>query len=274
MMKKDNTIRAGLCSITFRQYTARQVVDTAAGAGLAGIEWGGDVHVPPGDEAAARAARTLTLDAGLAVSSYGSYHRVLDEAGAPAPFGPTLDSACVLGAPVVRIWAGTKGSDAADAAHRARLADAARQIADQAAAAGIRIAFEFHRNTLTDTNESARRLLADVAHPNAYVYWQPMYWGPDLAERRRGLDLLGDRVRHVHVFFWRYVAHPDGQRMVSDRRPLEEGAADWAEYFAALAPADNRFALLEHVRGEDPEQFRRDAATLRRWLGRLASDDV
>ena len=41
-------IRPGLCSITFRDLSVDDVVALAADAGLAGIEWGADRHVPPG----------------------------------------------------------------------------------------------------------------------------------------------------------------------------------------------------------------------------------
>ena len=40
-------IRPGLCSVTFRELDAERVVELAAEAGLACVEWAGDVHVPP-----------------------------------------------------------------------------------------------------------------------------------------------------------------------------------------------------------------------------------
>ena len=42
-------VRAGLCSITFRSLDVATIIDLAVSAGLDGIEWGADVHVPVGD---------------------------------------------------------------------------------------------------------------------------------------------------------------------------------------------------------------------------------
>ena len=39
----------GLLSVTFRHLPFERIIELAAEAGLDGIEWGGDVHVPPGD---------------------------------------------------------------------------------------------------------------------------------------------------------------------------------------------------------------------------------
>ncbi len=61
----------GLVSITFRQLTAAEIIALMTQAGLAAIEWGGDIHVPHGDEAQARAVARMGADAGLHVAAYG-----------------------------------------------------------------------------------------------------------------------------------------------------------------------------------------------------------
>lgn len=50
----------GLVSITFRKLSPGEIVELVATAGLVGIEWGGDVHVPHGDFARAAEVRKLT----------------------------------------------------------------------------------------------------------------------------------------------------------------------------------------------------------------------
>src|SRR4051812_32305936 len=67
--------RTGLCSVTLRRLAVPEVLAAAAAAGLECIEWGGDIHVPPGDSALARQVGAATADAGLQVASYGSYFR-------------------------------------------------------------------------------------------------------------------------------------------------------------------------------------------------------
>lgn len=38
---------AGLVSVSFREERPESILREASAAGLSGIEWGGDVHVPP-----------------------------------------------------------------------------------------------------------------------------------------------------------------------------------------------------------------------------------
>ena len=42
-------IKSGLVSITFRELNPLEIIRLVSKAGLDGIEWGGDVHVPHGD---------------------------------------------------------------------------------------------------------------------------------------------------------------------------------------------------------------------------------
>lgn len=251
-------IHPGLVSITFRKLTPRQIIDAAASTGLAGIEWGGDIHVPHGDLARAAEVRRLTSDAGLTVPAYGSYYRAGASEEEGLTFARVLETAQTLGAPVIRVWAGRQGSAQAEAAYRARVTDDCRRIAATAAAAGIAVASEYHGGTLTDSDSSAAALLADVNHPNFKTYWQPRNGVlPD--EVIGGLRTVLPHLAHLHVFHW----WPDP----GNRRPLAEGAARWLRYLelTATAPGD-RFALLEFVANDDPALLAAETATLIRWL--------
>ena len=66
-------IAPGLCSITFRSLTADDVIRVACRAGVEGIEWGADVHAPPGGGPTIAALAARSRDAGVEVVSYGSY---------------------------------------------------------------------------------------------------------------------------------------------------------------------------------------------------------
>ena len=99
-------MKPGLVSISFRKLSWQDTLSLAKTAGLEAIEWGGDVHVPHGDVALAREVGEATRAAGLEVAAYGSYYRL----GEPAPdFSDVLASAKALGAPIIRIWAGSYG---------------------------------------------------------------------------------------------------------------------------------------------------------------------
>ena len=41
--------KLGLLSVTFRSLPYQRIIELAVKAGLDGIEWGGDEHVPPGN---------------------------------------------------------------------------------------------------------------------------------------------------------------------------------------------------------------------------------
>jgi len=149
-------------------------VEDAERAGLAGIEWGGDLHVPHGDLARAREVAAMTREADLAVVAYGSYYEVGESEAAGLSFVRVLATALALGAPLIRVWAGKRGSAEADGAYRRRVVEESRRIAGEAAGAGIKVAFEFHGGTLTDTVDSAAELLAATAEAGLRCYWQPL----------------------------------------------------------------------------------------------------
>lgn len=254
-------MRTGLVSITFRQLEPRQIIDLVAQAGLDGIEWGGDVHAPHGDVDAAREVATMTRDAGLEVLAYGSYYRVC--ATEDLPFDRVIDSAVALKTDVVRIWAGQGKFDEMTEDYRHRVADETRRLAHRAAEAGLTLAFEYHRGTLTETAASAQRLLEEVNHPNVKTLWQPH---PKLTvdENEAALRAMLPWLVNLHVFSW----DSEGARL-----PLADGEAWWARYLqtAATAPAHDRehAALIEFVTDSEPANFLADAAVLRHWLGTI-----
>ncbi|WP_269453120.1 sugar phosphate isomerase/epimerase family protein [Yinghuangia sp. ASG 101] len=239
----------GLCSVTYRALSAEELVDLAAEAGLGVIEWGADVHVPPGDTEATRRARESTHTAGLATCSYGSYWCAGRDSS--ESFATVAATAQGLGARRVRVWAGTQGS--ATARDRASVARALREAGDIAAAHGLQVATEFHGGTLTDTAASTLRLLDEVGHGAVSTYWQPPLDEPDDVALA-GLRDLRDRVAAVHVFSW---------SPLMDRLPLTGREALWRGALELLLPVD---LLLEFVPGDDPAVLGQEAATLRSWL--------
>jgi len=246
------TPRPGLCSVTLRHLDVPAVLAAATDAGLECVEWGADVHVPAGDTETAARVRDATEAAGLAVASYGSYYRAGHSD--PAEFEPVLRSAVRLGAPRIRVWAGVTGTEAATPEQRAAVVEDTRRVAERAAEAGIHLAYEFHRNTLTDGADRTLRLLEEVGRADVHTYWQPPLDVPD-AEALAGLGRLTDQVAAVHAFSW----WPGTTRL-----PLDAREGLWRAALGRLRDLD---VLLEFVPGNDENVLTREARTLRALAG-------
>lgn len=251
-------MRIGLVSVTYRPLSPRDIVDLSRKAGLDCIEWGGDIHVPPGNPKIAREVAILTRDAGLTVSAYGSYYRLNTSDADGLPFEHVLESAVALNAPTIRVWAGNRASAESDTAYRQAVAADALRIADLAQKAGITISYEYHGNTLTDSIASAVALLESTKHPAIKTLWQPIN-GAEMETCCESLRSVLDRLSNVHVFHW--------WPSTKERHPLSEGAPRWKTYLDILRQAKkNPDLMLEFVPQDDPEILAREAATVRSWL--------
>lgn len=247
-------LHTGLVSVTFRKLSVPEIIALVKQAGLEGLEWGGDIHVPPGDLVNAQSVRQKTLEAGLQVAAYGSYYRL---GTGQLPFESVLETAVALGAPTIRVWAGTVGSRAADSAVWREVVRDGQRSAELASAAGISLSLEFHPDTLTDTSQSTVRLLKEIDRPTVFSYWQPP---PDGTRETnsQGLAEILPWLGNVHVFHWvpQY-----------ERHPLVEGAADWETYLRLICGnPKKRFLMLEFVQNDAEQAFLQDAQVLSGWL--------
>lgn len=245
-------ILTGLVSVTFRSLEPAKIVELVSKSGLRGIEWGGDVHVPHGDIQRAKDVLKITLDAGLQVTSYGSYYKVGCEES-PLVFEEVLKTAIALQAPTIRVWAGDVGSKQADAAMRRKVIDDSRRIAALSARSGINLAFEYHEDTLTDTSSSACQLLKDIDRANVGSYWQPLIANsPEV--RVNGLREIAPWLNNLHVY------NPSG----AIPGPLTEDIAEWSKYMEIVRnlPGDH-YCLIEFVKGDSSTQFLEDAEALK-----------
>ncbi|MEV7606609.1 sugar phosphate isomerase/epimerase [Paenarthrobacter sp. NPDC089322] len=237
----------GICSVTLREKGIDDVIRISSEAGLAGIEWGTDVHVS--DAASAAHAKEATEEEGMSVLSLGSYYR----AGSFDDFDRVLELAIALGAPRVRIWAGGTGSAAATEEDWAAVVEDTRRIADLAAARNVAIAFEYHGNTLTDSPETTLQLLSRVDHGNVGTYWQPAVGLSD----QQALESLHQVLPHlvgVHCFSWGPEA---------ERHPLRARKQLWQSVSDVLrGNGKDMDVMLEFVEDDEPENVLNDAAFL------------
>ena len=261
--------RPGLVSVTFRSLSPEAIVELCAANPLQGIEWGGDVHVPPGEIKTADRVRSLTVDAGLQVACYGSYYRC----GGPDPaaFVPVLESALALQAPTIRVWAGSSGSAESDALNFDRVASDLARITQIAVQAGVTIATEYHGGTLTDTRASCAALLAGVNHPDLKTLWQPLRRAEgDTLTSENLQDLLDvlPFLEHVHVYDW---VQREGKRLAVSL----QGSSQWPSYLRTLAThKPNCWLLLEFLPEESPENLRLEAAALAALIAETQNGNI
>ncbi len=243
----------GLVSVTFRKLGTDEIIALTRLSGLQSIEWGGDVHVPPGDLRKAREVGAMTRGEGLEVAAYGSYYKLGMSGEEALPFESVLETAVALGAPVIRVWAGSEGSEKAGRERDKVLRDA-RRAAELAAAAGVRVGLEFHAGTLNDTPEAARLLWKELDHPALCSLWQPLVSLSE-SENDEALEAVLPRLSHVHVFHWL----PN-----YERRPLAEGSIQWSRWLKTILNHRKETPLLlEFVAGDDPANLPAEAAALR-----------
>lgn len=241
----------GLCSVTFRDLSVEEVISIARRAELECIEWESRKHVKAGELAEAKRVGKLTREAGLKVSSYGTYYQV----GSNGNFEEIIETAAALQTDMIRVWAGGKSSAEADEQWFEVVVKDAERLADLAVKSDLSLSFEYHSGTLTDTSESARRLMDAVDKSNVYLYWQP---GETLTteERVESLAFLSPYVSNVHVFHWQDYMN---------RFELSEGRGSWDRYITAIEKSTNNahHYLLEFVKNDDPKQLIKDAKVLK-----------
>lgn len=241
--------KTGLVSVSFRQHSPEEIVKAVKEAGLHYIEWGSDVHVPESDLENAKLVSKITEDAGLEVSSYGTYYRL----GQNMDIVPYLEVAKILKTDVLRIWAGVGGSAEVSAENRAKMVEEAKYISQKASEYGLKIQFEYHRGTLTDTVESALDLVKTVDEPNCGLYWQPQYTR-GFEQNLEELDLVLPYVEIVHIFYW----DENDNRLF-----LNQGIEEIKEY---TKKAGNKIYLLEFVPDNNIEYLKQEAQSLREVL--------
>ena len=246
-------MKTSLTSVTFRKKSVEEIVDLVAQAGLDAIEWGGDVHVPPTDPAAAAKALALCKEKGIAVSAYGSYYRCEDG----EDFAAVLDAALALETKVIRVWAGRLGSAVCPPEVRQSLNRNLAKAVAMAAEKGCIVATEYHPNTLTDDLDSALQMLEDV--PGLYTYWQPATSiAREPGHDTHALEKLGKKVINVHVF------HRNDK---NQKVPLSDAFDKWVGHFRDLEKfCDAGYGAIEFVMDDTSEQFLADAKCLKEIL--------
>lgn len=244
----------GLCTVTFRDLTVDNIFELAKESQVEAIEWGGDFHLKPGDLEQAQYIKEQTAVSNIKYMTYGSYYYLQLNHN----FQAVLETAARLGADKIRVWAGQKPSAEANEAYWQDLIAEAQELANHAKAVGIGLAFEYHAGTLTDTAQTALRLMESIGCDNVSLYWQPAE-NLSVQERLDSLPKLIPYLSNVHVFHWENYLN---------RFALAEGEEEWQAYLQLLSKEDRAY-YLEFVKGDSVAQFKEDLKTLKNWRAKL-----
>ena len=243
----------GLVSISFREYSPEELIGAVKAVGLGCIEWGSDVHAPWDDEARLRKIAAMQKEAGITCCSYGTYFKLGKDA--LETLLPYIRAAKLLGTDILRLWCGTKGSEAYRETELESLYEDCRLAAKIAEEAGVTLCMECHNNTVTDRKESALALMRAVNSPAFRMYWQPN----QLQSREENLAyarLLAPYTVHIHVFNWNC---PDGKTL--EKYPLAEAVDAWKDYMTHFS--GEHAMLLEFMPDNDIASLPAEAQALR-----------
>lgn len=242
----------GITSITFRNLNVDEIIDFAVTARIDGIEWGSDVHVLPGDIESAKLVRTKCEKKNIKIFSYGTYYFL----GCNMNFDEYLESCLGLGCRRIRIWAGKKYPNELSESERQLLVNECIDVCKKALRYNIEICFEYHRNSLTATKESAYSLIKEVNQPNLFLYWQP---NPDVGEdeKIKEIDLLKPYLKTIHFFYWKKDSLA--------RYLMRDGKDEWCNYIKEL---DNKNLpyLLEFTKDDDMKNALDDIEAMKSFL--------
>lgn len=267
-------VKAGIATIALRRYDIFQALDLAAEAGFRGVEiWGKPSHMPEEfDKEHTLRVRDRTRANGLEVIMFGSYVRPMlpdfDQKAAES-----IKIAKILGARIIRIWAGNKEPHEADDEIWSFVASQLHEFALRAEDDGITLAMEMHSGTLCATPEGALRVIEQTNSPNLKINFQVV--DPSSPDLERTIAMVGRYVVNVHAQnYRRSPLDPEKIELCL----LEEGMVDYDKVLSLLAEQGfNRFVEVEFLKGEHVSEeamldsLRKDAAYLQKLVDRYTA---
>jgi len=244
-------MKTGLVSVTFAKKSIEEVIRIAKKAGIDGIEWSAKGEHAVSMEHAQK-IRVLSEQAGLEIFALGSYCYMDDWEACVA----AVEMADQMETSVIRIWPGKKPPQDWTEEEYAGLVEMTRRMADEAAARGIVLAFEYHRNSLTETAESAVKLIRAIDRDNVKLYWQ-----------NSGRFSLEENLKNQRMItpYLAGVFHIQNDYGGKGNQLLEEISEDMEYYYKPFMRTDYK-AMIEFVKGGLEESFYRDVEALKKVL--------
>ncbi len=190
-----SAFKIGMTSVTFRNKNACEVVEICRREKVDYIEWGSDVHVRTREDA--EKVRRLCDEAGITVSSYGSYYRV--GSGTADEWRKLCENASIMGAASIRVWLGSKDSEKTSEEEYQLLLSDCRSICDVAKQFGILVCPECHDNTFNNNTDAIIRFRNDLGRDNFRTYFQSRYFRMEYDLDR--IDRTFEFIENMHVSY-------------------------------------------------------------------------
>ena len=243
-------MKIGMTSLTFRNHSIEEVIRIAKKADIDGIEWGvSEAHAFSDDNL--DKIKCLSGKAGIEVFSLGSYCLMTDWEDCRK----TVDIAVRISAPVIRVWAGHKSPwDCLDEEFE-QIVENTKKMAEYASQYHISLGFEHHKSSLTETAESAVKLIKAVNCKNVGLYWQNI--GRDYEENMKNIQMLTPYL--TGIFHLQNYSVEEGYLL------LESISDKLAGYLEAFKSTDYK-ALIEFVKDDLEENFYQDVSVLKEIL--------
>lgn len=235
----------GLCSVSFRKNTPKEILQAMKAAELSFIEWGSDVHCPP---ESAREIAELQKQFGIKCCSYGTYFRVgvtpIEE------LNKYINAAKVLETKVLRLWCGDKNSEDYSEEQKEFLFGECKAVSKIAETENVTLCMECHNNTYTNRKESALELMRVVNSTNFKMYWQPNQFKIE-RENVQYAEMLSPYTENIHVFNWKG----------KEKYPLADARDTWKRYLSFFE--NNKNLLLEFMPDGRLETLKAEAESLK-----------
>lgn len=190
-----SSFKIGLASVTFRNKTAEEIVTLCQKAGVEYIEWGADVHVKAPEDA--KKVKALCDDAGIKISSYGSYCNTADFN--ENEWRQICENAHIMSASSIRIWLGKKDSEKTSEGEYRQLLSGAKRMCEIASEYGLLVCPECHDNTFNNNTDAIIRFKSDLQKDNFKTYFQSRYFRMEYDLDR--IDRTYDFIHNVHVSY-------------------------------------------------------------------------
>lgn len=242
-----------MTSLTLKNENIINVVKIAKEAGIEGIEWGvSDTHMKLCDKKSAEEIKKASSEYAVEIFSLGSYCYMEEK----EECDDALETAVLLGAPIIRIWAGKLPPCECDDEYRNKIISNTIYMADKAKKHNIVLGFEYHPWTLTETADDALALINDIGKDNVGLYWQPtnrISAEENVRDRNRVIPYF---VGNIHIQNSIRDKYHEKLSLIEDRLKL---------FFDDIKNEDYR-VMIEFVKDGSIENLFDDARVLRKVI--------